>query len=233
MLKNYIWYSYFLLATLTLPFSANAQRPINCGPQYGYPCSAQANPQLPPNPSYRPGINPQAPRFVNTIDLSVSRDAGLLDYRHENPLYDINAGYLRNDNSNNDVYYFGILAGGYYQQVLPAPTRMGIGVIGVGVDTDEGDGGAVAVAGTIRFPLHIGFPGLALEGKISYAPSIISFGDVDEYFEIDAKIVYNALPNASIFAGLRNVEADIEKIDGTTESIKVDDGFYGGVRLRF
>lgn len=236
MFKNYIFYSYILLVMLTLPIMVNAQQPNQslyeyCGPQYGYPCLAQN--QLQPQGAYRPGVNPAPPRFVNTIDFSIGNDSAMLDYRYESPLYDVNAAYLSNDDNDSDAYYFGVLAGGYYQQILPAPTRMSIGVIGVGVDTEEGDGGAAALAGAVRFPLNVAFPGLAVEAKVSYAPSIISFGDIENFFEIDAKLVYNALPNASVFAGLRNIQAEVEKSDGTTEKIKIGDGFYGGVRLRF
>jgi hypothetical protein len=237
MLKNNIRYPSLLLILILISATANAQNPPQpvyeyCGPQYGYPCPA--GPRPPPNAAYRPQVNPPPPRFLHSLDLTVSSDAGGIDYRRETPLYDIVAGFLHNDDDDRDAYYAGVLAGGYFQQILPAPTRIGIGVLGVGIDADDvGDGGAVALSSTIRFPLNIGFPGLALEGKVSYGPSFSSFGDVEEYFEIDGRLVYNALPNASIFIGLRNVEAEIEQDDGSTVDVKIDDSLYGGIRLRF
>jgi hypothetical protein len=55
---------------------------------------------------------------------------------------------------------------------------------------------------------------------------------VNQYFEIDGRIVYNPLPNASVFVGWREMKAEIEEDTGASPNVELDDGFYGGIRLR-
>ncbi|MGH8481744.1 MAG: YfaZ family outer membrane protein [Nevskiaceae bacterium] len=93
---------------------------------------------------------------------------------------------------------------------------------------DGADGGGLALGGMIDARL----PAFNRIGVIAYAygaPKASTFGDLEGWYEYALSLDYQVLRGASIYAGWRQVKADVE--NGGTYT--VDTGFHAGLRLTF
>jgi hypothetical protein len=88
------------------------------------------------------------------------------------------------------------------------------------------NGSAVAVGG--KYSLQVS-KSVSLKAAGYYAPSVLSFSNVDAYVEYDGKVQYNFNPNMAIFAGYRTMKFDYETGGGRT----FDNGFYFGGTASF
>ncbi len=66
--------------------------------------------------------------------------------------------------------------------------------------------------------------------ELNYSPSIITGGDFDNLFEVDARISYHLLENGTFYIGYRKIEIDT---DGGDVDVDVYDDPYVGVRFQF
>jgi hypothetical protein len=108
--------------------------------------------------------------------------------------------------------------------------RLGVGLQGYLGELDKVDetASAVAIGGNIGFGLAAQVPlTLVLEGWI--APGILAFGDIDGVTELAARVEAAVSPRATVFAGYRTLEMDI---DGGGD-YELDDGVNIGVRIGF
>jgi hypothetical protein len=92
----------------------------------------------------------------------------------------------------------------------------------------EEDGAALALGGFLRYTLPQ-YDRIHFSGSLYYAPEVLSFSDVDEYYEYGLDAGYSVLKNADVYLGWRTVKADF-KNDGTE---RMDTGFHVGFRARF
>lgn len=139
-----------------------------------------------------------------------------------------NGAFLHNDDRG-DVANIGVHLLGD-AGVGPNPLHAGIGGQFYFINPDAGnaDGEAIALGGFLRYQLpqynRIGFG-----GHVYYSPGVISFGDVDSFFEYGVRADYQVLRNANIYIGYRQVKADF----GPGDFYNMDTGFHVGMQLTF
>lgn len=99
----------------------------------------------------------------------------------------------------------------------------------VGYDTDNGpSGGSVALGGFIHHNLAAANL-LSIRGDLYYAPSVVSFGDGEQYREIGVRLEYQLVDQASVYLGYRNIEVDF---DGRND-VDIDESANIGMIMQF
>lgn len=93
---------------------------------------------------------------------------------------------------------------------------------------EEEDGTALGIGGFLRYTLPR-YDRVAFGGSAYYAPGVLSFSDVDAFYELNTWAGYSIIPDADIYLGWRTMKADFSD-DGNSA---IDTGFHIGVRGRF
>lgn len=141
--------------------------------------------------------------------------------------YDV--GYLQHRGDGDDPYavHVGALVTGD-AGLRDFDLKAGVGLRAVFIGSDGPDGGAVAPG--VQFDARLpGYERLGLLGYAYYAPSPVSFNDIDSYRDLGLIASYSVNRNASVFFGYRNVRIGVDHGSGVT----LDSGLYGGVGLTF
>ncbi len=110
------------------------------------------------------------------------------------------------------------------------PLKAGLGLRAVYIDPDavDADGTAVALGGFARYVLpnadrfHIG-------GHLYFAPEVVSFGDITQYYDFGVRLGYNVVRDADVYVGVRSIKTDL---DGGGD-VSFDNGLHLGFRFRF
>jgi hypothetical protein len=115
--------------------------------------------------------------------------------------------------------------------VGPNPLHAGIGGQFFYVNPKHSDlnGEAVALGGFVEYQLPK-YNRFSFGGHVYYSPNIISFGDMERYFEYGVRAGYQVLQNANVYVGYRQIKADF---DGPGGFFDMDSGFHVGVSLTF
>ncbi len=164
-------------------------------------------------------------------DINVSSDAfrlsGDVPLPNRNILFD--GSWLhhkdKGDTLSVGAYLTGKAAGGN------RPLTAGLGTRLYYVHYDAGaneDGTNLTLGGFVRYQ----FPQLdrlAVGGTLFYAPSVLSFGDSDEFYEFESWVGYSVIRDAEVYLGFRRIKSDFD--DGGDTMI--DTGFHVGLRARF
>lgn len=141
--------------------------------------------------------------------------------------YDL--GFMRRskDGDNSYVAHAGVLASGD-AGIEDFPIKVGVGLRGVFAGGDNADGGAVApgVQASLRVP---GADRFLVSTYAYYAPSVVSFGDLDSYRDLGASLSYELSRSAVLSVGYRNTRLGL---DGGPD-VTVDNGFFAGIGLNF
>ncbi len=161
---------------------------------------------------------------INLNDDVVAADFGWrLGYRQLHAA----VGWLHNQNRG-DVAHLAVhlvdaAAGG------TTALRAGLGLRLVYANPDESsqDGGAVALGGFARYVLP-NADRFHVAGHVYYAPDVVSFGDLTEYYELGARVGYNVIRDADVYLGVRSVKTDYEAGD-----LSLDSGLHVGFQFRF
>ncbi|MCL1088449.1 YfaZ family protein [Shewanella profunda] len=88
------------------------------------------------------------------------------------------------------------------------------------------NGSAVSVGG--RYILSMG-PNISLHAAAYYAPSVLSFGNVDGHYELDSKVQYSVTPNMALYVGYRKLAFEYDN----ARDLTFEDGVYIGGKYRF
>ncbi|GIU09592.1 YfaZ family outer membrane protein [Shewanella morhuae] len=88
------------------------------------------------------------------------------------------------------------------------------------------NGSALSVGG--RYVLTMG-PKISLHAAAYYAPSVLSFGNVDGHYELDSKVQYRVTPNMALYVGYRKIAFEYDHARDFT----FEDGVYIGGKYRF
>ncbi|WP_394128773.1 YfaZ family outer membrane protein [Shewanella maritima] len=91
---------------------------------------------------------------------------------------------------------------------------------------ETNSGGAIAVGGGYRLMVS---NLISLHASAYYAPSVLSFSNVEGYLEYDAKVQLNLSEDFGLHLGYRNKNIDYKKVSEVT----FDSGYYLGATLRF
>ena len=88
------------------------------------------------------------------------------------------------------------------------------------------NGSVVSIGG--RYSMDLG-SNIALKTSAYYAPSVLSFGDIDGQYELDGRIQFQLDPALGLFVGYRNIRLQYDNQSNST----FDNSFYLGVVARF
>lgn len=91
---------------------------------------------------------------------------------------------------------------------------------------NSSNGSVVSIGG--RYSLDLG-SNIALKTSAYYAPSVLSFGNVDGQYELDGKIQFQVNQSLGLFAGYRNIRLQYDNSRNNT----FDSGFYVGASATF
>ena len=78
-------------------------------------------------------------------------------------------------------------------------------------------------------PLMFNIPPVSLEGKVLYAPKVLSFGDSESYSEFRLNAEIEMIESVRVYAGYRNIHTEYN--GGGREVF--DTGFYGGLKFTY
>jgi hypothetical protein len=110
------------------------------------------------------------------------------------------------------------------------PLQVGVGgrLFFINPKGPNSNGTALGVGGFVRYTLPQ-YNRVALSGHAYFAPSIVSFGDADRFFEYAFRVEYNVLRQANVYVGYRHVSADFAGLPTLT----MDTGLHVGLRITF
>ncbi|MGM0680213.1 MAG: hypothetical protein ACQESY_10160 [Pseudomonadota bacterium] len=94
------------------------------------------------------------------------------------------------------------------------------------------DVSAIAIGGDMLM-MPESWGGFGLGAFFYYAPGVVAFQDAEKFREWGLFASFQITPQASVVAGIQNVEADIETPAGGTTSVEIEDGTFFGVDIRF
>ncbi len=163
------------------------------------------------------------------IDINVSNEAARLggSWGLTGQLQ-ADAGWLYNEDRGNvghvGIQLFGLATGGQ------PPIEAGLGGRIVYFDSDvrNRSGSAVPLGGTVRFNLPEA-DRFQIGAYAWYAPDVLSFGSSSGYRELGAYAGYEVLRDASLYIGLRQINANFKN----APDINIDSGFHIGMRINF
>jgi len=77
-------------------------------------------------------------------------------------------------------------------------------------------------------PLSSTIPSTSWINSLSYAPSVLSFQDAQQYTAFQSELTMEVIPNIHLFTGYRHIETDYETADHT-----FNESGYAGMRMVF
>jgi len=81
---------------------------------------------------------------------------------------------------------------------------------------------------SFRLPLDAPIPATTLTAQLSYAPSVLSFVDAEQYLEYRFEADMEMLSHVHLYGGYRTIDTDYQHYDHT-----FNDSWYGGLRIGF
>jgi len=93
--------------------------------------------------------------------------------------------------------------------------------------TDE-DGANLGIGGFLRYTVPQ-YDRFTLGTSLYYAPSVLSFGDTDNFLDFTVWGGYAVIPDADVYVGWRRARVELDEAD----SRNIDGGWLIGVRARF
>lgn len=92
---------------------------------------------------------------------------------------------------------------------------------------NDGEGQGLALGGKVQVAFTERF---AVEADLHFAPSVTSFGDVDNMVMFGTRVSANIFQGTSVFLGYRNVKASMNNTD---DKAKLHEGLFAGLRINF
>lgn len=129
-------------------------------------------------------------------------------------------------------YIYSDDAGSIAQGALHMTHDVGVHHFEVGVKMSQlwsdyaQNGSAIAVGG--RYALTMG-PNISLHAAAYYAPSVLSFSNVDGHYELDSKVQYSFSDSMALYVGYRKLVYEYDNARDFT----FEDGIYIGGKFRF
>jgi hypothetical protein len=167
---------------------------------------------------------------ANAIDLNVNNSALRLkvDFELSNNILVDGSWFYDNDRGN--VFGAGFhLTGAATGGANPVYAGLGGQLLWIDSKTrGRDDGQALPIGGFVRYTIPE-YDRFSVGGSLYFAPSVLSFGDVDQYYEYTAWAGYHVLRDGVIYLGVRRIRAEFDK----SPSVSFDTGIHVGVRLRF
>lgn len=163
---------------------------------------------------------------ADSFSADINDDAVKFQYNATNTgsNLDFNASILHHDDDG-EIYSAGAQVEGRSLQQSNISGSLGGKVYYIDLEGDA-DGVAVGLGGFV----NIGIPqieGLNIQAELYYAPSVLSFNDIEHHVDFSTKAKYRILENGSVYLGYRRANVDIKDYgDGD-----LDKGFHIGIEL--
>jgi len=168
---------------------------------------------------------------ANEFDMRISDDAihGNFSFFKKDSNAQFGLGYFYKDEDeainvmNIDLHTKGQTA------IANLPTTVGIGFSANLFKAGEFKGSAVGIGGSVRVNIPES-PGLSIETALHYAPSVLAFGDSDEFRRFRLQMNYRIIESADISLGYRYLNVGHEK---TNNNHTLESGAFLGLKLSF
>ncbi len=178
-------------------------------------------------------VSAAVPAMAGTLDANISSDSvrgtysqALKGYdRYGTPYWD--AGLLYSDDSDAWIGHLGLQVVGD-TAARNASIRAGLGGRLYFVNSDPGDGAALGLGGNVTLSVPQ-YNRIALRGHAYFAPNIVAFHDLDQFFEYGVALQYQLLKENYVYVGYRQIRVDTSHHGHQT----LDTGILVGLRLRF
>lgn len=159
--------------------------------------------------------------FATEISVGLSNHTAELDYA--NDIADqafAEFGYLHHE-EDGDVLHLGAFGTGRSGMIS--------GQVGgklYWLDVDGPNGHGIALGGRVGYhPMEK----LTVQGAAFYSPDVTSFKDIEDYNEYGARVIFELMDTATLFAGYRNVFVHVVDFG----MVRIHEGAYAGVSVRF
>ena len=179
------------------------------------------------------GVFTMAETHADIFDISLNNQVALIEYEPggdidiESDSGGIRFGLLFNDDG--DWMASGRLL---VSSVNESGLQLSPGIKINAINADEIDSNinfSLAIGGRASGLLATTIP-LRAYGEFFYAPSITAFNDLETVSELDLGLEYQVGNNASVYAGFRRINLDIEN---QNKDIKLDNRIHVGISLSF
>jgi len=161
---------------------------------------------------------------INDDDLEVSTSIGintLTDYSNGTGyLVDIN--YIHSDGNNlTEIGFSG-------QNTLQGHQGLSLAFGLKAVVADQFLAFPLTAKGIYKLPLASTIPATSLMVNYTYAPSVLTFRDGDNFSEFRVELDMEIISNIHVFTGYRNIDTDYQDHEKV-----FNNSFYGGLKIRF
>lgn len=172
---------------------------------------------------------------AETVDFSLSDDSfrfglvGPLSRIVSNVQGQYDLGFIKRERHGDDTYagHVGaLISGDMGLQDIDVTAGAGLRAVFIGGDGDNGGALAPGLQAEARVP---GVERVGVLGYAYYAPSVVSFDDIDSYRDLGAAVSYQLVRSAALYVGYRNIRIGVEHGPNVT----LDSGFFGGLSLTF
>ena len=164
--------------------------------------------------------------WADNIDINLKNEAFFVEYSHypvtSNAIF---SGSLLHHTDNGDL-----ISGRFRieQSLYDVNTdfKAGIGARALYVDATNSSGGALALSGTLRYA----FPQnnkIWISVLIDYAPQVVSFGDLENFYNGEFAFGYQLIDHANVYLGARYIRTDFER----ESSFILDRGVFFGISI--
>ncbi|MEL6300327.1 MAG: YfaZ family outer membrane protein [Pseudomonadota bacterium] len=175
-------------------------------------------------------LSPGEAARADALDLSLNDDAVRANYQWAHPTRDfqVDGGWLHHQDRG-DVVHIGFhVTGDASSGDTPLDGGIGGKIFHVSPDNGPLDATVLAVGGFFRytFPRYNRFN---LYGHAYIAPDVLSFGDGEQFQEIELRAGYSVLRNADVFIGARYTNTEFDPAGDLTS----DNGLHLGIQLKF
>lgn len=166
---------------------------------------------------------------AHTIDLAINSDAVALDFTTQIRKSELNlgAGGLHHED-NGDAFYASLFVADNVNKQSGLLAGIGARYYFIDADLIDQDGTSLGLGGFLNWDVP-GVTNLSLRGDLYYAPDVLSFGEIEDFFDFSVRVQYRVIEQAWVHAGYRRAEASPE--EGRDQDI--EDGAMVGVMIWF
>lgn len=173
--------------------------------------------------------------FAASATIDLNEDVVHLDFAAQpNPkALEFNAGLFShqgdssaNGDRNGELYYAGIMTKDRMTNFRDVEFGLG-GQVGY-LDDNDLDGGYLGLSVNAKYMLPDA-KGLSLAIGGTYAPGVLSGGDLDSLWSLNAEAAWRVVPRGEIVAGYRHIELNIVH----WEDVTFEESWYAGFKLHF
>ncbi|CAH0990584.1 hypothetical protein SIN8267_00678 [Sinobacterium norvegicum] len=157
---------------------------------------------------------------ASDLGINISEHAAQFKYGSESDTMAWDGSWLYEEDNGS------VFSGGLYAKGQEGMFSAKLGGRVFYADLDNGDGYGMALGGTGALHFTHQF---RVEAGLHYAPSILSFSDIEGMTDAEIRAVFQVVPNASVSVGYRDASAKVEKY-GREEIFK---GFFFGMNMSF